>query len=119
MRNYEEHYNQSLVVKWFRANPKTRKYLIYAIPNAFRRTIRQGAWMKDEGMTAGIPDLCIPHASNGFNGMYIEMKRKNEKNTDLQSAIQNQLLNDGYCVVVCDSFENAKNCIEFYLEKEN
>jgi len=64
----KEHDEQVMFVKWFKLSfPHIR---IAAIPNGMRTSIRQAVKAKAEGVSAGFPDLFIPH----YN-IYIEMKR--------------------------------------------
>ena len=53
-----EHLEQVCLVSWFRKTyPSVR---IFAIPNGGGRSMAQGASLKAEGVTAGLPDLQIP-----------------------------------------------------------
>jgi len=49
--------------------------LIHAIPNAGKRNRAARGRLKAEGMTAGVPDLCLPVPRRPYHGMYIELKR--------------------------------------------
>ena len=53
-----EHQEQVAFIKWFRMQHKGVR--IFAIPNAAMRTPQLAAYLKAEGMSAGVPDLCIP-----------------------------------------------------------
>lgn len=62
---------------------------IYAIPNAAKRTARNGAKMKATGTTAGMPDVHIPIANARYSSFYIEFKRFSAyraKNNSLSNA---------------------------------
>lgn len=64
-----EHEEQCAFVKWFR-----KQYpgvLIFAVPNAAMRDYKLAAYLRSEGMFAGIPDLHIPEWR-----VVIEMKRR-------------------------------------------
>ena len=64
-----EHDEQRAFVKWFRtAYPKV---LIFAVPNAAMRDYKLAAYLRSEGMFAGIPDIHIPEWRT-----VIEFKRK-------------------------------------------
>ena len=68
MKVQSEHMEQCLFVQWFRQTyPKIR---IFAIPNGGGRSKAAGASLKAEGVSAGVPDLCIPEWNT-----WIEMKR--------------------------------------------
>lgn len=53
-----EHEEQKNFVKWFRTKHPT--ILIFAVPNAALRDYKLAAYLRAEGMVAGIPDLHIP-----------------------------------------------------------
>lgn len=53
-----EHDEQRAFVKWFRAQFPT--VLVFAVPNAAMRDYKLAAYLRSEGMFAGIPDLHIP-----------------------------------------------------------
>ena len=114
----EEHYNQVAVVQW--AAYQAKKYpglgLLYAIPNAARRSLRQGAWMKSEGLRAGVPDLCLPVPRGTFHGLYLEMKSMKGKTTKEQGDWLNGLAKQGYKTAVCHGAEEAIHVIQAYLE---
>ena len=59
------------MVSWFRREyPSVR---IFAIPNGGGRSMAQGAALKAEGVSAGVPDLFVPAW-----GLWVEMKRSTE-----------------------------------------
>jgi len=53
-----EHDAQRAFVKWFRAQFPT--VLVFAVPNAAMRDYKLAAYLRSEGMFAGIPDIHIP-----------------------------------------------------------
>ena len=53
-----EHDEQRAFVKWFHAQFPT--VLIFAVPNAAIRDYKLAAYLRSEGMFAGIPDIHIP-----------------------------------------------------------
>ena len=53
-----EHDEQRAFVKWFHA--QFPKVLIFAVPNAAMRDYKLAAYLRSEGMFAGIPDIHIP-----------------------------------------------------------
>lgn len=121
--NNHEHQEQVALFQWAAYN--TGKYpdlkLLYAIPNAFKRTPRQGKWMKDEGMKKGVPDLCLPVARLGYHGLYIEMKKSKQYGRSYPSKEQKEwivsLKENGYYVDVCYGFDEAQETIIRYLSK--
>lgn len=63
-----EHFEQRELVRWFRQKyPGVR---IFAIPNGGVRSLSTAAKLKAEGVSSGVPDLCVPAWR-----LWIEMKR--------------------------------------------
>ena len=127
-----EHYEQAAVIEWaeLMSKKEPRLKMLFAIPNAARRSPRQGAWMKAEGMKAGVPDLCLPVPVNHpcdkddafpdavlhYNGLFIEMKSDKGKPTPEQQwwlfTLQSTY---GYKTEVCHSADEAIHVIKEYL----
>ena len=63
-----EHQEQAAFCKWFSVQHKGVR--LFAIPNAAMRTPQLAAYLKAEGMSSGVPDLCIPAMRT-----WIEFKR--------------------------------------------
>ena len=90
-----EHDIQVNCVNYFRL--RYLKGLIFAIPNGGQRNVIVAAKLKAEGVLSGVPDLCIPIAKKGYNGLYIELKNgKAGKVSDNQQTIMGKLQNEGY-----------------------
>jgi len=106
---------QQRVIKWCRASGGEYEK-IYSIPNEGKRTGKNGARMKAQGLLAGMPDLCLPVMRDGKGALYIEMKRQGEEPSDKQWAVINRLRRDGYAVQVCDSYEEALEALRRYVE---
>lgn len=113
-----EHSEQSAVIEW--KNWRTAMYpeleLLYAIPNAGKRSKITGAIMKREGLMAGVPDLCLPVARKGFNALYIEMKVGKNKTTELQRDWIEKLKKHNNRVEICYGSSEAINVISDYLD---
>lgn len=112
---------QSQCVAWFRA--QYPEIIIFAIPNAAKRSFALAARMRKEGMVSGIPDLFIAKAriykvSLAFDcGLFIEMKRdKSEKPTFNQTYYLEKLKEAGYKTAVCHSFEEFRITVNDYLK---
>ena len=89
--------------------------LIYAIPNGGKRGKAQAAKLKNEGLKAGMPDLHLPVARQGFHGCYIEMKSKTGTAEKHQRELHTKLRDHGNRVEVCQGFEAAKAVLLDYL----
>jgi hypothetical protein len=101
-----EHLEQVRLVSWFRKTyPSVR---IFAIPNGGGRSMAQGASLKVEGVSPGVPDLCIP----AWN-LWIEMKRESG---GVVSPVQKDwieyLEGIGHRVIIGRGFDDAKRQIE-------
>ena len=92
---------------------------VYAVPNEGRRTPRTGKRMKDQGLRAGVPDLCVPLARGGFHGLYIEVKTDSGRVAPAQRVWLDWLTDHGYLATVCRSVEDIVGCVVEYLELSN
>ena len=114
-----EHQEQVAVIKWVRASeidyPELE--LLYAIPNAAKRSPRLARYMKDEGLKAGVPDICLPVARCGYHGLYIELKRiGGPYPTPSQVRFLTLVEAQGYLAVCCKGHEAAISILERYIE---
>ena len=91
--------------------------LLFHIPNGSSKSKYQAVKFKREGLKAGVPDLCLPVARQGYHALYIEMKRtKGGRLSDAQKWWLENLHAQGNKAVVCNGFEEAANVIEDYLK---
>jgi len=100
-----EHLQQVRLVSWFRKTyPSVR---VFAVPNGGGRSMAQGASLKAEGVTAGVPDLFVPEWN-----LWVEMKREAG---GVVSPVQKDwiayLESIGHRVIVGLGFEDAKRQI--------
>lgn len=110
-----EHDIQVQLFKWLRVTHPKVEQVAYAVPNAGKRSVRAGMYYKAEGLKSGVPDICIPVSSQGFNGLYIELKTEKGKATDNQREWLEKLTAQGYMAVLCKGFEAARTTIDDYL----
>ena len=101
-----EHLEQVRLVSWFRRSyPSVR---VFAVPNGGGRSMAQGASLKAEGVTPGVPDLFVP----AWN-LWVEMKRESG---GVVSPVQRDwieyLESIGHRVIIGRGFEDAKRQIE-------
>ena len=110
--------NQIALFKWLKLNESKHPAIkwIFHPPNGQKRDIRVAKRLKDEGVKAGIHDICIPYASQGKNGMFIEMKAPKGRLTDRQKEFKQYLEKNNYKSVVCYSWIEARDEIIEYLE---
>lgn len=148
---HEEHLIQVPIVRWARAVAKShfirtgKKHpldSLYAIPNGEARpaetytrksdgkTIRfsrVGKRLKDEGVLAGMPDLCLPCARKDSHALYIEVKAPGGKKdllgkkqkagslSDAQKERRRELIGLGNCVIVAWSADEGIETLKWYL----
>jgi len=89
--------------------------LLFHIPNGGSRNKLEAANLKRQGVKAGVPDLCLPVARNGFHGLYIEMKYGKNTTTDSQDEWLEDLKEQGYFTAVCYGAEEAEKVLLNYL----
>lgn len=91
--------------------------LMFHVPNEGKRKQTTGQILKAAGLKSGVPDVCLPVARKGFNGLYIEMKYGKNKPTEAQREFMQQLEAEGNKTAVAYSFEEAREIIRQYLSR--
>lgn len=111
-----EHLHQATLVAWFRRQyPRDR---IFAIPNGGWRDFQTAKKLKLEGVAQGVPDLFIPTPSHGFHGFFIEMKTQKGRASKEQKDWIEFLRLQGYHAIIAKGWDEAKEAIINYMEKE-
>lgn len=113
-----EHHEQATLFQEaaIRARSEFAWSLLFAIPNAGKRSKRQGAYMVAEGLKEGVPDICLPLARGGYSALYIELKRvRGSRTSDAQKEWQTKLRLAGNCAEVCKGASAASELIQNYL----
>ncbi len=117
-RNNEEEMAQARVVKWCRANQIKYPNLrwITASLNGVRLTAGPRQKAKNSGMNRGFPDLQLPVKNSIYNGLFIEMKRKDGGSVSREQKLWlKHLKSQGYCAKVCRGHVEAMDLIKKYL----
>ena len=91
------------------------KHNLFAIPNAGRRSVRDGAYMKEEGMLPGVADVALMKANKFFHACFFEFKTKTGRQSDSQKEWQSKITKDGYKYVIVRSVEEFVNVVYRYL----
>ncbi len=91
--------------------------LAFAIPNGRHRHISVAKELKSEGVKAGVPDILIPVARNGYHGLFIEMKRPSGHLEAQQVTWLNDLAIQGYFAYCCHSCDEAMELTQYYFGK--
>lgn len=99
-----EHEEQRNFVMWMRQ--KHPEFWIFAVPNGGHRGASQGARLKAEGVTRGVPDLYIPALR-----LWVEMKIKGGRVSPEQRQWHEYLEGIGDRVVVAYSRDEAVQAV--------
>lgn len=112
-----EHEEQSVLMQWAAlAQPNQPELgLLFAIPNGGHRHLSVAVALKREGVKAGVPDLLLPVARCGYNGLFIEMKAESGSLSPEQRWWRTQLISQGFGHAVCYGYEAARNVLVDYL----
>lgn len=113
--NQREHNVQVALIAWFRLQyPALAKHL-FAIPNGGARHPVTAAKLKAEGVLPGVADLFLIKSSNGYPGLFLELKADKGRVSDHQSAFLERAAAEGYCTRVAFGLDEAIAAIKEYL----
>jgi hypothetical protein len=106
-------------VAWFRQTYPTKRMLLFSSLNGIKLAggARQGARLRNAGMTAGVADLFLSIPSGDLAGLYIEMKTPKGRQQPNQKEFEEEVIKHGYGYVMPRSMEEFKHCVIAYLEK--
>ena len=90
--------------------------LLFHIENERQCTPQEAARRKRLGVKSGVPDLFLPVARQGYNGLWIELKTPKGKPSDKQKWWLEHLTEQGYLAKICYGWEEAKKTLEEYLK---
>ena len=92
--------------------------LLYHIPNGGSRNPIEAHNLKEQGVRAGVPDICLPVPSGRYTALYIELKRREGgRVSDAQRGWLAALNRVGCRAVVCRGWDEARAEIERYLRE--
>ena len=111
----DEHKMQCACVKWFRLEYPKLKDMLFAVPNAARRSARNGEYMKDEGMLPGVADLILLKSNRFYGALCVEMKKPDKYQRPVQKEWQNECEAAGNKYVVCRSLDEFMKVVKDYL----
>ena len=113
----EEHKIQCACVRWFKLTHRNLAGLLYAVPNGGKRDQRTGAYLKAEGVLAGVSDLNLDVPNKDYHGLRIEMKTPKGKQQESQTTFQINVEKQGYKYAICRSLDDFIRVVETYLSK--
>lgn len=117
-----EHAHQALLFQWAEvaSGRMPELKLLFAIPNFAGRlgkaTAMHGARLKREGRKKGVPDMLLPIPRGTYHGLFVELKAKGGRPTPEQREWLHALQDAGYAAHLCVGWEDARQCIESYLQ---
>lgn len=111
----DEHKMQCACVKWFRLEYPKLKDMLFAVPNAARRSARNGKYMKDEGMLPGVADLILLKSNRFYGALCVEMKKPDKYQRPVQKEWQKECEAAGNKYVVCRSLDEFMKVVTDYL----
>jgi len=109
---------QQAVVQWAKtaAGHCAALKLLHHIPNGGSRNKKEASKLKRMGVLAGVPDLHLPVARAGYNGLYIEMKYGDGRLLASQKEFLIMAAHfNNYCAV-CYTAEDAVAVLQNYLD---
>lgn len=113
-----EHELQKQIFQWAAWMSKQRwpeLALMYAVPNAGKRSPAVAGMMKAEGLKKGFPDTGLPVARGGYHGLFIEYKVGKRRPSPEQKQWLQDLADQGFHAVICRSFDEATSLIADYM----
>ena len=87
----------------------------YAVPNGGSRHVLEAVRLKAQGVTAGVPDICIDVPAGKAHGLRLEMKRVGARPTPAQVEMLELRRSMGYAAVVAEGFAAARRETVKYL----
>ena len=112
-----EHTEQAALFEWAAWNQSKDAALnmLFAVPNGGKRDKATAARLKAEGVKAGVPDILLLVARNGYHGLCVELKVGRNKTSAEQSEWLKALAMEGYSVNVCYGWQEAARAISWHL----
>ena len=91
--------------------------LLFHIPNGGSRNRVEAVHLKQQGVRAGVPDICLPVPRGIYGALYIEMKRRKGGRLEESQKRWLDILNRcGNRAVVCHGADEARAVILEYLQ---
>lgn len=108
---------QSAVISWARWNVGAHPELawLFSSLNGVPLYGRMAGRMKREGMTSGVPDLCLPAARRGYGCLWIEMKRMDGEVRKEQAEFMDFVHTQGHYATACWGADEAIAVLQWYL----
>lgn len=112
---HEESRMQAACKQWFDYQFQPLKSMLFAVPNGGQRGKREASIMKAEGVVAGVADMILLVARNGYGALCIEFKTEKGRQSINQKMWQQETEKHGNKYVVVRSFYEFVKEITAYL----
>lgn len=109
-----EFQHQIQLVTHFKGHPIVGAHLFH-VPNGGYRAKREASKLKAMGVRAGVSDLFLAYPSNGYHGLWLELKSRLGGLSEKQSNWLALMRGVGYCAKVSNSLELSIFIIQDYL----
>lgn len=108
---------QIAVIQWayWNRNQFPELELLHHCPNGGSRNKAEAVKLKQMGVKAGVPDLCLPVPKGIYCGLYIEMKYEGGRIQDSQKDYLRLAAKYGHYCCVCYGAEAAIKVLEEYV----
>lgn len=112
-----EHAEQVVIFKWARLSENKYPFLkyMYSTLNGVRLNMGQARRAKASGNKRGVPDIVLPYPSDGYHGLYIELKIPGNYPSKEQKEYIAYLNRVGYFAVACYGADDAIQTINNYI----
>lgn len=114
----KESQEQSLFFKWLdyvTIDGHDLRPHCYAVPNGGSRHVVEAVNLKRQGVTPGVPDICVDVPAGKAHGLRLEMKRVGARPTPAQVEMLELRRSMGYAAVITEGFDAARRETVKYL----
>lgn len=116
--SYDEHNLQAAEVRYIRGVYPDLEGVFFAVPNGGKRNSRQAAWLKEEGMKAGVSDMILLKRTSQYGFLYIENKTPKGRQESEQKVFQFDVERHGGKYIIVRSIDEFIKAIDNYLNGE-
>jgi hypothetical protein len=119
-RNNEESRSQRNFFRWWNlvcfSEFKLPRTVIHSVPNGGFRNIVTASIMKAEGQSAGVFDVKVNVARNGYHGAWLEFKAEKGVLSNDQKQFKLNMEDQGYFTAVVYNYDQAVKIVTDYLK---
>ena len=111
-----EESEQIALFDWIRLFRPDLKDFVFHIANERKTSKQYGYKLKRMGVRSGVSDIFLAVPTKKYYGLFLELKAGVNKPTPNQIQFMLDMRKKGYQAIWCVGFDEAKYCIEEYLE---